>query len=180
VKHLRYVADMKIEQESIEVLYARFKTSEAGLTNEEAQRRLAEFGPNEPAHEPSIGGFLQFIRFFANPLVIILLIASAVSASVGELINAFIIAGMVLLSVALNVFQTYRSHRAVERLRAGIVLTATACRDRSWIEIPRSDLVPGDVTTIERRRSRACGCTPYPSQRPSCSGSRVDGRVLAG
>ena len=171
---------MKIEQESIEVLYARFKTSEAGLTNEEAQRRLAEFGPNEPAHEPSIGGFLQFIRFFANPLVIILLIASAVSASVGELINAFIIAGMVLLSVTLNVFQTYRSHRAVERLRAGIVLTATACRDRSWIEIPRSDLVPGDVTTIERRRSRACGCTPYPSQRPSCSGSRVDGRVLAG
>jgi Mg2+-importing ATPase len=139
---------MKLEQEPLAALYAKFKTSEAGLTNEEAERRLAEFGPNEPAHERRVGGFFQFVRFFANPLVIILLIASAVSAGVGELINASIIAGMVLLSVALNVIQTYRSHRAVERLRAGIVLTATACRDGSWIETPRRDLVPGDIIRL--------------------------------
>ena len=139
---------MKTEQEPLEVLYAELKTSEAGLTSEEAERRLAEVGPNEPPYEHRIGGSFQFIRFFANPLVVILLIASAVSAVVGELVNASIIASMVLLSVALNVFQTYRSHRAVERLRAGIVLTATACRDRSWIEIPRSDLVPGDVIRL--------------------------------
>jgi len=139
---------MKMEQEPLAALYAKFKTSEAGLTNEEADRRLAEFGPNEPAHERRVGGFFQFARFFANPLVIILLIASAVSAGVGELINASIIAGMVLLSVALNVIQTYRSHRAVERLRAGIVLTATACRDGSWIETPRRDLVPGDIIRL--------------------------------
>jgi Mg2+-importing ATPase len=97
---------MKMEQEPLAALYAKFKTSEAGLTNEEAERRLAEVGPNEPAHERRVGGFFQFVRFFANPLVIILLIASAVSAGVGELINASIIAGMVLLSVALNVIQT--------------------------------------------------------------------------
>ena len=139
---------MKTEQEPLVILYAKLKTSEAGLTNEEAERRLAEFGPNAPAQERRIGGFLQFIRFFANPLVIILLIASAVSAVVGDFVNASIIAGMVLLSVALNVLQTYRSHRAVERLRAGIVLTATACRNRSWVEIPRSDLVPGDVIRL--------------------------------
>ena len=139
---------MKAEQEPLEVLYAKLKTSEAGLTNDEAERRLAEFGPNEPAHERRISGFFQFIRFFANPLVIILLIASAVSAAVGELVNASIIVSMVLLSVALNVLQTYRSHRAVERLRAGIVLTATASRNRSWVEIPRSDLVPGDVIRL--------------------------------
>src|SRR5262245_54863141 len=117
-----------MEQESLAVLYAKLNTSEAGLTQEEAERRLAEFGPNEPAQERRVGGFLQILRFFANPLVIILLIASAVSAGVGELINASLIAGMVLLSVALNVIQTYRSHQAVERLRAGIVLTATVYR----------------------------------------------------
>jgi len=139
---------VKAEQEPLVVLYTKLKTSEAGLANEEAERRLAQFGPNEPAHERHIGGFLQFILFFANPLVIILLIASAVSAAVGELVNASIIAGMVLLSVALNVLQTYRSHRAVERLRAGIVLTATARRNRSWVEITRSDLVPGDVIRL--------------------------------
>ena len=139
---------MKMEQEPLAALYAKFKTSEAGLTNEEAERRLAEVGPNEPAHERRVGGFFQFVRFFANPLVIILLIASAVSAGVGELINASIIAGMVLLSVALNVIQTYRSHRAVERLRAGIVMTASAYRDGSWIETPRRDLVPGDIIRL--------------------------------
>ena len=139
---------MKMEQEPLAVLYARLKTSKAGLTNEEAKRRLAEFGPNEPARERRVSGFLQILRFFINPLVIILLIASAVSAAVGELINATIIGGMVLLSVALNIIQTYRSHRAVERLRAGIVLTATACRDGSWVEVPRRDLVPGDVIRL--------------------------------
>ena len=139
---------MKMEQEPLAVLYARLKTSKAGLTNEEAKRRLAEFGPNEPARERRVSGFLQILRFFINPLVIILLIASAVSAAVGELINASIIGGMVLLSVALNIIQTYRSHRAVERLRAGIVLTATTCRDGSWVEVPRRDLVPGDVIRL--------------------------------
>ena len=75
---------MKMEQEPLAALYAKFKTSEAGLTNEEAERRLAEVGPNEPAHERRVGGFFQFVRFFANPLVIILLIASAVSAGGGR------------------------------------------------------------------------------------------------
>jgi P-type Mg2+ transporter len=139
---------MKIEQEPLAVLYVRLKTSKAGLTNEEAKQRLAELGPNEPAQERRVSGFLQILRFFINPLVIILLIASFVSAAVGELINASIIGGMVLLSVALNIIQTYRSHRAVERLRAGIVLTATACRDGSWVEVPRRDLVPGDVIRL--------------------------------
>jgi P-type Mg2+ transporter len=124
---------VKIEQDPIGALYAKFNTSEAGLSIEEAKRRLAEVGPNEPAHEERASGLFQFVRFFANPLVIILLIASAVSAAVGELINASIIAGMVLLSVALNFLQTYRSHRAVERLRAGIVLTATSRRNRSFL-----------------------------------------------
>jgi Mg2+-importing ATPase len=139
---------MKSGQEPLADLYMKLKSSQAGLTDEEAKRRLAEFGPNEPALEHRAEGLFQILRFFANPLVIILLIASAISAAVGELINASIIGGMVLLSVALNVMQTYRSHRAVERLRAGIVPTATACRDGAWVEIPRRDLVPGDVVRL--------------------------------
>ncbi|MGN6717074.1 MAG: cation-transporting P-type ATPase [Candidatus Binatia bacterium] len=48
---------MKIEHEAVGVLYAKFNTSEAGLTTEEAERRLAEFGPNEAAHEVRGSGF---------------------------------------------------------------------------------------------------------------------------
>jgi Mg2+-importing ATPase len=67
---------------------------------------------------------------------------------VGEIVNASIIVTIVVLSMALNFIQTYRSHRAVRRLRQGIVLTATALRDGSWIEVPRREIVPGDVVRL--------------------------------
>ena len=90
----------------------------------------------------------QLLSFFANPLVIILLIASVISAFVGELANALIIALMVLLSVALNFIQTARSQQAAERLRAQVAPTARALRDGKWTEIPRREIVPGDAIQL--------------------------------
>src|SRR5713226_3540949 len=88
----------------------------AGLSTTEARLRLSKIGPNEPVSARRTSGLAQVLFLFVNPLVIILLIASAISAAVGEVLNAFIIALMVLLSVALNFIQTYRSQRAVERI----------------------------------------------------------------
>ena len=82
--------------------------------------------------------FTEVIRFCANPLVIILLLASVVSAIVGQTIDAAIIAAIMLLSGAVNFFQTYRSQRAVLRLREQVAPTATVLRDRKWTEVPRS------------------------------------------
>src|SRR5262249_49787091 len=88
---------------------ASLDTSEHGLTAAEAAERLARVGPNEPPSARHTAGIVQLALFLANPLVIILLIASLVSAVLGEQLNAAIIATMVLLSVALNFFQTFRS-----------------------------------------------------------------------
>jgi len=55
---------------------------------------------------------------------------------------------MVLLSVALNFFQTFRSQRAVEQLRTGVAPTATVLRDGNWVELPRRELVPGDIIRL--------------------------------
>src|SRR5690242_1800184 len=96
-----------------------------GLTSAEARLRLAEVGPNEPAPARGAAGLVRILLFFVNPLVIILLIASLVSALLGEKLNASIIAAMVLVSVTLNFVQAYRSQRAVERLRQGVAPTAT-------------------------------------------------------
>jgi Mg2+-importing ATPase len=119
-----------------------------GLTSVEARNRLAQFGPNEPAASKRTATVFQLLLLFANPLAIILLGASAISAALGEVINASIIVLMVLLSVALNFIQTFRSQRAVDRIRKEVAPTATVLRDGKSIELPRREIVPGDVIKL--------------------------------
>ena len=122
---------------TIDTLLAELHASRGGLTTDDARRRLGEVGPNEPARAPRTAGLVQILLLLANPLVIILLIASAASAILGERVNASIIVLMVALSVVLNFVQTYRSHRVAERLRDAVAPTATALRDGNWTEIRR-------------------------------------------
>ncbi len=121
----------------------------AGLTTEEAQRRLEQYGPNVPTLHKTRSLFSEALSLFSNPLVLILLVASGVAASVGEVVNATIIAVIVVLSAAINFFQTYRSRRAIDRLREQVALTATVLRDGDWAELPRSEIVPGDVFRVK-------------------------------
>src|SRR6185369_5402863 len=119
-----------------------------GLTQAEAKRRLAQFGPNEPAPTRRTAPLFQLLILLANPLAIILLVASGISAALGEVINASIIITMVLFSVALNFIQTYRSQKAVDSIRKEVAPTASVLRDSTWIEIPRREIVPGDVIKL--------------------------------
>jgi len=123
-------------------------TAATGLTSAEAATRLAAVGVNEPA--PIDRGSLlgQLARPFANPLVSILLVASAVSASAGQRADALIIAGIVLVSTSIDFMQTFRSQRAADRLRALVTPKATVLRDGRWIEIARRGVVPGDVLRL--------------------------------
>ena len=129
-------------------LAVQLPATEEGLTTEEAQQRLATIGPNEPT--PVHRGALarQLLLFLANPLVLILLIASVVAGALGEVVNAIIIAVIVLLSVALNFVQTARSLQAADRLRTQVAPTATVKRDGSWQELLRREIVPGDLIRL--------------------------------
>jgi P-type Mg2+ transporter len=119
-----------------------------GLSSREAQRRLALIGPNEPAPVRRTSGLFRFLFLFVNPLVAILLVASLISALVGDFVNASIIAVMVLLSASLNFIQTSRSGRAAERLRKEVSPTATVFRAGVWEQIARRELVPGDLIRL--------------------------------
>lgn len=129
-------------------LYVRLQTSEEGLSTEEARRRLKTSGPNETASAPHMAGITQFFRLFLNPLVIILLIASGVTAVLGEEVSTSIIVLIVLFGIILDFVQTYQSQRAVERLRAGVAPMASVLRDGRWQELPRREVVPGDVIRL--------------------------------
>jgi len=127
---------------------SELQASEAGLSTEEARRRLALRGPNDPIPERHRGFTRQALAQLANPLALILLLAAAVSAVLGEPANAGIIAGVVLLSAALNLFQTYRSDQAVQRLRSGVAPSTLVLRDGVWKRLPSRDLVPGDIIRL--------------------------------
>lgn len=120
----------------------------SGLTGDEARRRLQKFGFNEPVIKRRASAVGRFLLLFAEPLIVILLIASAISAFVGDWVNAGIVFVMVLLGVSLNFIQTSRSQRAAESLRKAVSLTATVLRDGAWREIPRREVVPNDVIRL--------------------------------
>jgi P-type Mg2+ transporter len=119
-----------------------------GLTSAEAAARLAEFGPNEPSPGKRFSALVQLAHLFSNPLVVILLIASVISASLGQPVDASIIVTIVILSIAINFWQSFHSERAANRLRASVTPTATALRDGRWQEIPRRLVVPGDMLRL--------------------------------
>jgi Mg2+-importing ATPase len=119
-----------------------------GLTSSEAAQRLREFGPNEPVQTKQVTAIVEFLLLFANPLVIILLVASSVSFVVGDWINASIIITMILLGVILNFLQTRKSKKAADSLRKEVSVTAKALRDGQWKEIPRRSVVPDDVIRL--------------------------------
>lgn len=139
-KHIPSVTDISASPTSVQQL--------AGLTSVEAKNRLAQFGANEPAASRRTATVFQILLLFANPLAIILLVASVISAAFGEVFNASIIVLMVLLSVTLNFIQTFRSQRAVDRIRKEVAPAATVLRDGKWSDIPRREVVPGDVIKL--------------------------------
>jgi Mg2+-importing ATPase len=119
-----------------------------GLGTEEARRRLADVGPNEPTRPRRGAAVAELLGLLANPLIVILLVAGLVSAILGDGLNAAIIVVMVTLGVVLNFAQTYRSRRAAERLRDEVGPRATVRRDGAWVDIARREVVPGDVIRL--------------------------------
>ena len=120
----------------------------SGLISEEAAARLARFGKNEPATTRHNSIFRELLHALANPLVLILIGAAILSGFLGDAADAAIIAIIVLLSTVIDLVQTYRSQEAVEKLQAQVAPSATVLRDGTWKELPRREVVPGDLVRL--------------------------------
>ncbi|MBI4726265.1 cation-translocating P-type ATPase [candidate division TA06 bacterium] len=121
----------------------------AGLSSAEAKTRLAEHGPNELQAAACISPWEIMGEQFKNVLIIILLLATALSLALGHGIESVAIAVIVLFAVFLGFIQEYRAERAMEALRRMAAPTATVLRDGSEIELPARDLVPGDIIMLQ-------------------------------
>jgi len=119
-----------------------------GLTRSEAARRLEEFGPNELQGAGTVSPWSILFEQFKNVLIIILLIATALSAFLGHGVEAIAITIIVLFAVGLGFIQEYRAERAIEALRQMAAPAATVIRDGRERRIPAHDLVPGDLILL--------------------------------
>ncbi|MCS6909876.1 MAG: cation-translocating P-type ATPase [Anaerolineales bacterium] len=120
-----------------------------GLSRDEAARRLAEYGPNELQAARRVSPWQLLLEQFKNVLIIILLIAAALSAFLGENpVEPIVISVIVLFAVLLGFIQEYRAERAIEALREMAAPTATVIRDGEELEAPARELVPGDLILL--------------------------------
>ena len=123
-------------------------TSEKGLDDTEAARRLEEYGLNEIPSAGRRTSFSMFVSQFKNPLVYVLIFASALAGFLGEITEAVIIIVIMLANALLGFIQERKSERAVDELRKYLSYTAMAVRKGRKIAIDTSKLVPGDFVHL--------------------------------
>jgi P-type Mg2+ transporter len=142
------LSDSQFWNLSFETLRSQLCASPAGLSQTEARDRSKRFGPNTLRTQGERALIVQFLSHFKNPLVMILLAASAVSALTGEITGFVIIWAIVLMSVTLDFIQEYRAGRAADKLRQAVAVRASVLRDGQVREIRIEGLVPGDVVML--------------------------------
>jgi len=145
--HAQLKAD-EIWKEPAAELLTRLETTHAGLGAAEVQARLLAYGPNDAATVKRSPLWLQFLSRFGNPLVIILLVASGLSAATGDVVSFIIVAAIVTISMTLDFVQEVRAQNAVEALRRSVAVQATVRRDGASLSVPIDQLVPGDIVEL--------------------------------
>lgn len=134
---------------SVKEIFDKLTSTENGLNNQDAQKRLAVYGANQLPEVESISLFLLVLKQFKSWLVILLIIAAAISWLVGQVIDTSVIIGVVLINAGIGFWQEYRAEKAISSLKKMIVKTAKVLRDGKLIIIPSVQVVPGDVIVLE-------------------------------
>ena len=133
---------------------AELKSTPDGLTDAEAARRLAEKGPNKLAEGKKVTTLQRFLQQLSDPMIIILLVAAAVSgvtaAYSGEsFADVFIILIVVLINAVLGVYQESKAEKAIEALQEMTAATSKVIRGGKQVSLKSEELVPGDVVVLE-------------------------------
>ena len=145
----------KTYTQSTEEVLSELQVGLEGLTSAQAQERLAKYGPNKlkEGEKPTL--LQRFLAQLKDPMLIILLIAAAVSALTGmlagepEWAEVIIILVVVLLNAILGVFQESKAEAAIEALQTMTAATCKVIRDGKQITLHSTDLVPGDIVVLE-------------------------------
>lgn len=140
--------------QNTEEVFSSVKSSAAGLTAAEAEKRLAEHGENKLQEGKKKSLIRRFLEQFTDPMIIILIVAAVISA-VTSVVNqeaptdVFIILAVVIINAILGVYQESKAEKAIEALQEMAAATSKVLRDGDVVEIPSAQLTIGDVILLE-------------------------------
>jgi len=131
-----------------ESLLGRLQSSASGISSAEAGKRLETYGSNLLGGRKKSTRFSLFINQFKSPIVILLLIATLISAFLQDWVDAVIILAIVVGSALLSFTQEYSASNAAEQLRAQVRIKANVLRDGEPVVVTAEEVVPGDVALL--------------------------------
>jgi H+-transporting ATPase len=133
--------------ESLSELQARLGASADGLSQDEAQRRLAQYGYNELAEEKT-NPFLKFLSYFWGPIPWMIEVAAFLSALVHHWADLGIILALLVVNAIVGFWEEYQAGNTIAALKQRLALQARARRNGAWSTIPARELVPGDIIRL--------------------------------
>jgi len=136
---------MKTVREVFEAL----KTSEKGLSSEEADKRLSQYCENKLSTIVKTPKWLKFLLQFKDVLVIILIVAGIISYAIGNFRDGTIMFIIVLLNAVIGYLQEYKAERIMDSLKKLVQSPAKVFRDGELMELPQEKLVPGDIIHLD-------------------------------
>lgn len=122
---------------------------ERGLSSEEVKKRQARYGKNVLTSRKGTPEWKKFLLQFNSPLLYILLAASAITAYLGEWVDAAVIFGVVFANAIVGYLQESKAEKAIDALSKMVVTEATVRRDGKRLRVPSAELVPGDVVLLQ-------------------------------
>ncbi len=137
-----------------------------GLDAKEARRRLSRWGLNRIVEKKKIGWIKLLLSQFVDPMVITLLGATLISAAMGEIVDALVIAAIVFLNAFMGVIQEYKAEESLESLRTFSSSVCCVIRNSIEIEVFSEDIVPGDIVLL------------WPGERVPADGRLIDSQSL--
>lgn len=128
---------------------ARLRASDAGLTEDEAQARLKQYGPNTLPRQAPPGWWVVGLRQFKSPLIYILGLAAVVSVAIGHAEDAGFIFVVLALNALIGGYQEWRAERSSQALQKLLRIRASVFRNGAVREVDAESLVPGDIVWLE-------------------------------
>ena len=138
-----------MHSKTVEQVLKELKTTDKGLSQQEAEERLKQYGLNEIKEGKKISPWQIFINQFKSIVIWILIVATIISAFLGEYIDAIVILAIIILIAVFGFFEEYRAEKAIEALKKLVSLNATVIRDGKKTEIDARHLVIGDIIVLE-------------------------------
>jgi len=136
-------------QKEVGEVFKELKTSQNGLSDAEAKKRLEKYGLNKIKEGKKISRLAIFLNQFKSFLIIILLIATVISFFLGEIIDAAVILVIVIFNAVFGFIQEYKAEKSIEALKKLTALKTIVIRNDKEKEIPSEEVVPGDIIVID-------------------------------